>query len=85
MIFAKYLPHLYQGADHKGHRTYNSGGGGGGHTTSTVTQSNIPEYLRPQVEAVLGAGMQEYFDATPSLTLRQALNDIYRHKALHAF
>jgi hypothetical protein len=25
MIFAKYLPHLYQGADHKGHRTYNMG------------------------------------------------------------
>jgi hypothetical protein len=66
MIFAKYLPHLYQGADHKGHRTYNmGGGGGGGPTQSTVTQSNIPEYLRPQVEALLGAGMQEYFDATP--------------------
>jgi hypothetical protein len=64
MIFAKYLPHLYQGADHKGHRTYNmGGGGGGGPTTSTVTQSNIPEYLRPQVEALLGAGMQEYFNA----------------------
>jgi hypothetical protein len=41
------------------------GGGGGGQTTSTVTQSNIPEWLRPQTEAVLGAGMQEYFDTTP--------------------
>jgi hypothetical protein len=66
MIFAKYLPHLYQGADHKGHRTYNmGGGGGGGPTQSTVTQSSVPEWLRPQTEAVLGAGMQEYFDATP--------------------
>jgi hypothetical protein len=63
MIFAKYLPHLYQGADYKGHRTYNTGGGGGGgHTTSTVNQSNIPDWLRPQTEAVLGAGMQEYFN-----------------------
>jgi hypothetical protein len=33
-----------------------------GPTTSTVTQSNIPEYLRPQVEALLGAGTQEYFN-----------------------
>jgi hypothetical protein len=41
------------------------GGGGGGQTTSTVTQSNIPEWLRPQTEAVLGAGMQEYFETTP--------------------
>ena len=62
MIFAKYLPHLYQGADYKGHRTYNFGGGGGGPTTSTVNQSNIPEWLRPQTEALLGAGMQEYFN-----------------------
>jgi hypothetical protein len=66
MIFAKYLPHLYQGADHKGHRTYNmGGGGGGGPTQSTVTQTSVPEWLRPQTEAVLGAGMQEYFNATP--------------------
>jgi hypothetical protein len=70
MIFAKYLPHLYQGADHKGHRTYNMGGGGGGPTTSTVTQSNIPEYLRPQVEALLGAGMQEYFCNSPGQSAR---------------
>jgi hypothetical protein len=36
-------------------------GGGGGPTSSTVTQSNIPDWLRPQVEATLGAGMQEMF------------------------
>ena len=36
-------------------------GGGGGPTTTTVNQSNIPEYLRPQVEAVLGGGMKELF------------------------
>ena len=38
-----------------------SGGGGGGPTSSTVTQTNIPDWLRPQVEATLGAGMQEMF------------------------
>ncbi len=38
------------------------GGGGGGPTSSTVTQSNIPEWLRPQTEALLGAATQEYFD-----------------------
>jgi hypothetical protein len=36
-------------------------GGGGGPTTTTVNQSNIPEYLRPQVETVLGGGMKELF------------------------
>lgn len=38
-------------------------GGGGGNTPSvtTVNQSNLPEYLRPQVETVLGGGMQELF------------------------
>jgi hypothetical protein len=41
------------------------GGGGGGPTSSTVTQSNIPEWLRPQTEALLGAATQEYFETTP--------------------
>jgi hypothetical protein len=41
------------------------GGGGGGQTTSTVTQSNIPEWLRPQTEALLGTATQEYFETTP--------------------
>ena len=38
-----------------------SGGGGGGPTNSTVTQSNIPEWLRPQVETVLGGSLKELF------------------------
>lgn len=39
------------------------GGGGGAptHTTSTVTQSSIPDWLRPQTEALLGAATQETF------------------------
>jgi hypothetical protein len=38
--------------------------GGGGQTSSTVTQSNIPEWLQPQTEALLGAATKEYFETT---------------------
>jgi hypothetical protein len=38
------------------------GGGGGGATTSTTNTSNIPDWLRPQVETVLGGSMQELFN-----------------------
>lgn len=37
------------------------GGGGGGPTQTTVTQSNIPDWLRPQVETVLGGATKELF------------------------
>ena len=37
------------------------GDGGGGPTTTTVNQSNIPEWLRPQVEQVLGGATKELF------------------------
>jgi hypothetical protein len=40
------------------------GGGGGGPTSSTTNTSNIPDWLRPQVESVLGGSMQELFDFT---------------------
>jgi hypothetical protein len=30
MLFFKYIPGLYQGADHTGRRVLNVGGGGGG-------------------------------------------------------
>ena len=64
MLFFKYIPGLYQGADHTGRRVMNvgGGGGGGGPTTSTVTQSSIPEWLRPQTESLLGAATQEIFN-----------------------
>ena len=35
--------------------------GGGGPTQTTVTQSNVPDWLRPQVETVLGGAMKELF------------------------
>jgi hypothetical protein len=38
------------------------GGGGGGPTSSTTNTSNIPDWLRPQVEATLGGSMQELFN-----------------------
>jgi len=37
------------------------GGGGGGPTTTTVNQSNVPDWLRPQVETVLGGSLKELF------------------------
>jgi hypothetical protein len=40
------------------------GGGGGGPTSSTTNTSNIPDWLRPQVETVLGGSMQELFDTS---------------------
>jgi hypothetical protein len=39
-----------------------SGGGGGGPTSSTVTQSNIPDWLRPQVEGLLGGATKQFFN-----------------------
>jgi hypothetical protein len=53
-----------------------SGGGGGGPTTTTVNQSNIPEWLRPQVEGIIGGASQELFnyekDADGNLVLKGA-------------
>jgi hypothetical protein len=51
-----------------GKRIYGGGGsgGGGGPTTSTVTQTNVPDWLRPQVESVLGGATKELFNTTPN-------------------
>lgn len=49
-----------------GRRTlYFSGGGGGGTQQVNQTTSNIPNWLRPQTEAFLGAGMQQLFNTEP--------------------
>jgi len=50
---------------------YMGGGGGGGPTSTTTQTSNIPDWLRPQVEADIGATTQELFNtkgvaATPA-------------------
>jgi hypothetical protein len=48
-----------------------SGGGGGGPTSTTVTQSNVPDWLRPQVETLLGSGIKELFNTTRTGTAPQ--------------
>ena len=42
--------------------TLHLGGGGGGPTTTTVNQSNVPDWLRPQVETVLGGATKQLFN-----------------------
>jgi hypothetical protein len=57
-----------------GHTFQMGGGGSGGGPTNTTTQtSNIPDWLRPQVEAAIGATTQELFNTknvagTPDVT-----------------
>jgi hypothetical protein len=51
------IPNKHSGYSPDGVRLYNmdiGGGGGGGPTSQTVTQSNIPDYARPQFEEMLG-------------------------------
>lgn len=43
-----------------------SGGGGGGPTQSTSYQTNLPEYARPYVEAMLGAAQKQAYTFGPS-------------------
>jgi hypothetical protein len=45
---------------------YGGGGGGPTQTTSTVTQSSVPDWLRPQTEALLGAAQQQVFNNNPT-------------------
>ena len=57
----------FDGYDRSGRRSLNTGGGGGGGPTSSTTQtSNIPEWMRPQVETALGAATQQIFNVDQS-------------------
>ena len=51
----------------EGGRIIYGGGGGGGPTSSTTNTSNIPDWLRPQVESVLGGSMKELFNTAPAV------------------
>ena len=42
------------------------GGGSSGPTSSTTQTSNIPDWMRPQVETALGAATQQIFNVEPS-------------------
>ena len=53
----------------EGNRVIYGGGGGGGQptqTSSTVTQTNVPEYAKPYVETMLGATQRQLFQGTPT-------------------
>lgn len=57
MLFFKYLPGHYQGADHAGRRVMNLDFGGGSSpppAPTQVTQMTIPEYAKPYTERMLG-------------------------------
>jgi hypothetical protein len=41
--------------------------GGGGATTSTTNTSNIPDWLKPQVQSLLGGATQQIFNTKPSV------------------
>jgi len=50
-------------------------GGGGGPTSSTVTNTNIPEYARPYVEGMLGATLQQMFEIPTDPTTGKPIPD----------
>jgi hypothetical protein len=55
MLFFKYIPGMYQGADHTGRRVVNFGGGGGG--SGGVQEqyvSTVPKQFMPQLERTIG-------------------------------
>lgn len=51
------------------------GGGGGGPTTSTVQNTNLPEYAQPYVETMLGTAQQQIYNRGPG---KAATPDIQR-------
>jgi hypothetical protein len=59
------IPNKFNGY-HNGTRQLHisSGGGGGGQTTSTVQNTNVPEYAKPYVEGMLGATQEQLFRGT---------------------
>jgi len=62
MLFFKYMPGQYQGADHTGRRVMNFGGGGSSQPTQqTVTQTNLPEYARPYFENIMQRAQAESY------------------------
>lgn len=52
-------------------------GGGGGPSSSTVTQSNLPEYLRPYVMGMMGQATQSLFNTQKTGEKDESGNDIY--------
>ena len=61
MLFFKYMPGQYQGADHTGRRVMNFGGGSSAPTQQTVTQTNLPEYAKPYFENIMQRAQAESY------------------------
>lgn len=59
------IANKFNGYTRDGRREYHFGGGSSGPTSSTVTQSNVPDWLQPQVEGLLGGAGQQLFNTTP--------------------
>lgn len=65
------IPSKFNGYTKDGiRRLYMGGGGGPTQTTSTVQNTNVPEYARPYVESMLGATQEQLFQGSrgPSTT-----------------
>ena len=59
------VPNKFNGYNRDGTRNLFMGGGGGPtQTTSTVQNTNVPEYARPYVENMLGATQQQLFQGS---------------------
>jgi hypothetical protein len=50
-------------------RIYGGGGGDPGPTNTTVQNSNLPEYVQPYVESMLGAAQQQVYTFNPNGTV----------------
>jgi hypothetical protein len=61
MLFFKYIPGMYQGADHMGRRVLNLGGGSSAPSQQTVTQTNLPEYAKPYFENIMQRAQAESY------------------------
>jgi hypothetical protein len=81
MLFFKYLPGHYQGADHTGRRVLNFDSGGSSQPTATSTVS-IPEYAKPYMEDVLGRA-EALTTAPIKSTVVNALQDHLTSKRKH--
>jgi hypothetical protein len=56
-MLIKFFPSQYNGADYRGHTTYNIDGGGSSSpqpTNTTTVQTTIPDYAKPYMERLLG-------------------------------
>lgn len=66
------IKNKFDGYAKDGTRRLYMGGGGGGQTTSTVQNTNVPEYARPYVETMLGATQEQLFQGSRSPDVRAA-------------